>query len=597
LAVFQEATKITTRLPEGEHLIRGMVRDRWGATTITEFSVNVTAPEGPVDRNLLVDELSNGVESLNVQSFQQVFYLSTGELVAEAERADNSRRRRATRRLLQVSSVEAETAEDIHLEVERGERIIMRARMATMLSQFADKCYLTGETVSQQLLMAAELLINDKEIDCTFRRMLFELIRSRLAYAASDDTLEFKQDAGLAVLRSLAALVSSINGQISSDLLTTMDNATATDNSTTNFNTTITATSEATDVNSTCGELKIEALDLSSVVADGIKHITQKLMKGAVAGEEALNMAVGGMCATSQRNKPGDFAGTGVNMSACGGGASYEIPKGAVGGSELLDIIVVVSSDNPYAFSDGSTNITDGNITNGTTVSRGYSGMLSISFVSGTGKEVGVSGLKESAPIRMTIPLTRPPKLLLEGNVINGMEVNRSNGTDAEEEIIKCRWWDKEAGAFSTAGCVKVEETEKYVVCECSHLTDFSIGGFTEFFSRGIEDLGNIGDTGTHTQTHTHTHTHTHTQIYILAHTHTQTHIHTQTHTHRSRRSSARHALVVGRSSRHELGEHPEPTHPLHGDSEPRWPVHGPAPARLAVRQAGKQEGFVGAPL
>lgn len=188
--------------------------------------------------------------------------------------------------------------------------------------------------------------------------------------------------------------------------------------------------------------------------------------------------SVSGLCILSQRNDPNFFSNT-TSASSCPG-ASNTTASPAValnglsfgGSTGALDMIMVVNEKDTYSFSQ-DLNRTD--LESGGNISLGVSGTVSLSFSypkSVNGSEYKVQGL--STPISITIPHTVP--------------------LDANNSERSCRWWDEQTQEYSTEGCEvnMTLSTLEYTVCDCTHLTDFSIGQVTLIDKLlGLSDIGN----------------------------------------------------------------------------------------------------------
>lgn len=144
-------------------------------------------------------------------------------------------------------------------------------------------------------------------------------------------------------------------------------------------------------------DLDREASELANVMNEAIRQLTLKLLAPSLAGEEATVLASGGLCTVAQRNNAEDFeANSDVSLGGCAGGSGngggggdgnetsmgpkLAIPSGALEKSGELDMVVVLAASNPWAFSDGASNTSNGTNASATIITESVSGMLSIAF-------------------------------------------------------------------------------------------------------------------------------------------------------------------------------------------------------------------------
>jgi hypothetical protein len=210
--------------------------------------------------------------------------------------------------------------------------------------------------------------------------------------------------------------------------------------------------------------------------------------KGAIAGEESPDMAVGNLAASTTRFSSDDTSAS-SDTSATSGAVSFNVSGEVIGGREFAGVNPrsCRPTVSPLMSLEGRDNTLRLNATTGTGLDEPVSSLISADMFDCDGNVLSVEDL--IVPISFLVPLSANA-LLAPSTITAACSAETSylpnDGVVESQELlvekkVECSYWDEETLTWSTDGCVvadanvTLDDGRRFVRCECSHLTEFAI--------------------------------------------------------------------------------------------------------------------------
>lgn len=440
IAMFQGNNVIEAIFPEGSHMVIAYIQDTLGSIATYKFNLTATAPRIGDD---FAERISDDLSAIVAAGDYNTFLQSIQSTLSSMEPVDNNGND-SGRRLLASG------------ELTLVQLTVLRTQMGLSVLEMFRNTYPDVNTLRQVLQMSADISKVSEELDCNGRAPLTQLLQEAVQIFYTDTSIPNSLDITVAIMDSYSNLISSVTQEIQR------------------------GSSQAFGCNSA---LLSDAQRLAQGQLDSVTKVTHRRLQTSLTGQLPQVVSAGRMCVISQRNYANQYSD--LYLGLCGNARDnyeasssntpeqpmIELPASALvqAGSKELDMVIIINVDDPFSWANTSNTRTD-------VVSQ--SGLISLtfyelpSFWGGTEfREYLLKNLSE--PIIISIPHTEP---LL--------------GTAEEGEAV-CRFWDEGNSIYSTEGCsINANmSTLNRTVCECNHLTSFSVATISPWFAPILEGL------------------------------------------------------------------------------------------------------------